>query len=471
MSDESGNQRPAASASASASATGSIGSLHTPTVTPAGRLTSLRGGRGGAGAASTASTRGGASKLKFAPTVPSKRNKKDASLSLLEEAKAGSGSGTGHEERGAGRGRGERGGRGMRGSGRGRGRGRPEDVAATASGPFSLGPAAQARSRAIATGGSASGAHSSYTGAPTVKYEGGEGGSDYGASVDMKFGSSVTDASVPTGLERANEDKKAAVSSIKDEKMKERDMDEDNDGDRDIETDDQPDIKPKIEGPAQDLLPEWEYDQMFFFQFPSVMPTFRPRPVATAPMSLASTAASSPNVSSLYSTPDGTDKTEDSEEGLLAIKPEPMDQDRPIMIPDNDLLAVKSEQQDLKVGLSLGEGGSSSAPVGQRAKPKAPGAAGAGAKTENKEEETEESHLQQEGKIGRLLIYKSGKVKMKVGDILMDVSSGSECSFLQDLVVVDSNNKQAFVMGSVEKRMVCVPNLTELLNGLEGLDI
>lgn len=203
---------------------------------------------------------------------------------------------------------------------------------------------------------------------------------------------------------------------------------------------------------------------MFFFQFPSVMPTFRPRPVSAVPMSsINSTAVSSPNVSSLYS-------TEDSEDGLLAIKAEPMDQDRPIMVPDNDLIPVKSEQQDVKLGLSLGDGTpGSSAPVGQRAKPKAPGSAAA--KTAEKEEETEDSHLQQEGKIGRLLIYKSGKVKMKVGDILMDVSSGSECSFLQDLVVVDSNNKQAFVMGSVQKRMVCVPNLTELLSGLEGLDI
>ncbi|KAG0312531.1 hypothetical protein BGZ97_011116 [Linnemannia gamsii] len=444
---------------------GSIGSLHTPTATPAGRLTSLRGGRGGAGA-STASTRGGASKLKFAPTVPSKRNKKDASLSLLEEAKAGSGP----EERGAGRGRGDRGERGMRGGrGRGRGRGRPDDVAATASGPFSLGPAAQARSRAIATGGSASGAHSSYTGSQAVKYEGegGGGGSDYGASVDMKFGSTVTDASVPTGLEKPNEDTKVAASLIKDEKMREDDVDEDTSMEGSAHSSGEADIKPKVEGPAQDLLPEWEYDQMFFFQFPSVMPTFKPRPVASAPMS---SIASSPNVSSLYSTPDGTDKTEDSEDGLLAIKPEPMDQDRPIMIPDSDLLPVKSEQQDVKLGLSLGDGTpGSSAPVGQRAKPKAPGAAAA--KTTEKEEETEDSHLQQEGKIGRLLIYKSGKVKMKVGDILMDVSSGSECSFLQDLVVVDSNNKQAFVMGSVQKRMVCVPNLTELLSGLEGLDI
>ncbi|KAK3832728.1 MAG: RNA polymerase III RPC4-domain-containing protein [Linnemannia elongata] len=464
MSDESGNQRPAASASAS----GSIGSLHTPTATPAGRLTSLRGGRGGAGA-STASTRGGASKLKFAPTVPSKRNKKDASLSLLEEAKAGSGP----EERGTGRGRGERGERGMRGGrgGRGPGRGRPDDVAATASGPFSLGPAAQARSRAIATGGSASGAHSSYTGSREVKLEGEGGGSDYGASVDMKFGSTVTDASVPTGLEKPNEDTKVVASSIKDEKMREQDMDEETDVEGSTHAAGEADIKPKVEGPAQDLSPESEYDQMFFFQFPSVMPTFRPRPVATAPISsITSTAASSPNVSSLYSTPDGTDKTEDSEDGLLAIKAEPTDQDRPIMIPDNDLVPVKSEQKDVKLGLSLGDGTpGSSAPVGQRAKPKASGAAAA--KTTEKEEETEDSHLQQEGKIGRLLIYKSGKVKMKVGDILMDVSSGSECSFLQDLVVVDSNNKQAFVMGSVQKRMVCVPNLTELLNGLEGLDI
>ncbi|KAG0219423.1 hypothetical protein BGX33_003012 [Mortierella sp. NVP41] len=479
MSDESGNQRPAAAAS------GSIGSLHTPSATPAGRLTSLRGGRGGAGA-SSASTRGGASKLKFAPTVPSKRNKKDASLSLLEEAKAGSGP---EVERGAGRGRGERG--GMRGSrGRGRGRGRPDDVVGTASGPFSLGPAQQARSRAIAVGGGASGAHSSYTGIQAVKIEGGEGlsGEDreyYGdAAVDMKFGSTATDASAPTGLENPNDDTKKTVgTSIKDEKMKEQDMDsvaagkskagsgiktfegteaDENDGDDE-------DIKLKMEGPAQDLLPEWEYDQMYFFQFPSVMPAFRPRPVAAAPMSsVTSTEVSSPNVSSLYSTPDGTDNSED---GLLAVKPEPMDQDRPILIPDNDLLAVKSEHQDVKLGLTSAGDGTASAPVGQRAKPRAPGTGTAAKVTENKEEETEESHLQQEGKIGRLLIYKSGKVKMKVGDILMDVSSGSECSFLQDLVVVDSNNKQAFVMGSVQKRMVCVPNLTELLSGLEALDM
>ncbi|KAG0366263.1 hypothetical protein BGZ54_005588, partial [Gamsiella multidivaricata] len=264
---------PAATGSSTGSASGSIGSLHTPTGTPAGRLTSLRGGRGGAGAA-LASNRGGASKMKFTPTVPSKRNKKDAAPSLLEEARAGAGSDFG---RGLNRGRGERGGA----RGRGRGRGRPDEVMATASGPFSLGPAAFARSRQVATGGGASGAHSSYTGIETIKVEGGEGlsGEDrdyYGAlAVDMKFGSVATDASVPTGIEGPTDDIKngtpGAGSSIKTEKMKEQDMEDvavgsgpkikdygiksfegttvdENEGDDE-------DIKLKLEGPAQDLMP------------------------------------------------------------------------------------------------------------------------------------------------------------------------------------------------------------------------
>lgn len=183
------------------------------------------------------------------------------------------------------------------------------------------------------------------------------------------------------------------------------------------------------------------------------MPSFKPRPVADTPLS---SSINTPDQSTYSNTPEG------SEDGLLNIKAEPMDLDRPILIPDGDV-AVKSEPMDTKLGLG-GLGGGAAAPEGQRARAKAPGGP-----APVKKEEVEEDQLQQEGKIGRLLIYKSGKVKMKVGDIIMDVSAGSECSFLQDIVVVDSNNKQAFVMGSVQKRMVCVPNLTQLLEGLEAL--
>jgi hypothetical protein len=75
------------------------------------------------------------------------------------------------------------------------------------------------------TGGGASGAHSSYTGVQgAVKVEGDMNGEDrdyYGdAAVDMKFGSTATDASAPTGLENPNDEK----AGLKDEKMKEQDM-------------------------------------------------------------------------------------------------------------------------------------------------------------------------------------------------------------------------------------------------------
>ncbi|KAF9580495.1 hypothetical protein BGW38_002844 [Lunasporangiospora selenospora] len=441
------------SSSSSSNAAGSsrpIGSLHNTTATPAGRLTSLRGGRGGG------------SKMKFAPTVPAKRNKKDAAPSLLEEARAGADSGRGERgrERGSGRGR-----------GRGRGRGSPLDVVSTASGPFSLGPAALARSRQVASGGGASGAHWSYTGAQPIKMEGGAlSGEDreyYGdAAVDMKFGSTTTDASAPTGLTNPNEDD---MATVKKEPKANEETDSRSSVDRsedDMMEGIKEEHKLKIEGPAQELLPDWEEDQMYFFQFPSIMPAFKPRPVATVPLSTVST----PTSSSLYGTPDGTDKTEEAEDGLLSVKPEPVDQDRPILVPDNDLASVKAEPQDTKVSLMTGsEGtGTAAAPGGQRARPKTAAAASNNGGTPATKEELEEAHqLQQEGKIGRLLIYKSGKVKMKVGDVIMDVSSGSECTFLQDLVVIDSKQKQAFVMGTVQKRMICAPNLTQLLNGLE----
>ncbi|KAG0048234.1 hypothetical protein BGZ83_006791 [Gryganskiella cystojenkinii] len=440
---------------------GSIGSFHTQT-NPSGRLASVRGGRT---PAAPSATPGGASKLKFAPTIPVKRNKKDASLSLLEQSKAAAAS----ESRSTRGGRGERG----RGGG-GRGRGRPQfEMVATASGPFSLGPAQSARSRQILTGSGASGAHSSYTGVQAVKVEhdnnlSGEDRAFYGdAAVDLKFGTTTTDASAPTGLE-------SEELMNKEKKLKEQEMEKKpKDGIKTFEgtqEDPQPEVdeaeealtRRKGAGPAQDIMEvkiqrdpytghETELDKMFFFQFPGVMPAFKPRPVASIPLnsSVSSSSASSPGAS-LYSN--------DTDDSLLEVKPEPMDNDRPILIPDNEpLTPVKTEPND-RMG----------PPPGQRNRSRVVSAGVPGApKSDATEIATE---LQEEGKIGRLLVYKSGKVKMKIGDIIMDVSSGSECSFLQDIVAIDSGSKEAFLLGSVQKRMICVPNLTQLLDGLEASD-
>jgi len=58
------------------------------------------------------------------------------------------------------------------------------------------------------------------------------------------------------------------------------------------------------------------------------------------------------------------------------------------------------------------------------------------------------------GKLGKLQIFKSGRVKMILGDVTYDVSEGMPCGFLQDLVAIDSGGKSLTSLGEVNKRMV-----------------
>lgn len=62
-----------------------------------------------------------------------------------------------------------------------------------------------------------------------------------------------------------------------------------------------------------------------------------------------------------------------------------------------------------------------------------------------------------QGKLGKLRLHKSGKLTMVVGNVTMEVSQGTECSFLQDVVVVDSDAKTAHLIGQVSKKMVLSP--------------
>ncbi|XP_021715019.1 DNA-directed RNA polymerase III subunit RPC4-like [Chenopodium quinoa] len=47
----------------------------------------------------------------------------------------------------------------------------------------------------------------------------------------------------------------------------------------------------------------------------------------------------------------------------------------------------------------------------------------------------------QAGIMGKLLMYKSGAVKLKLGDALYDASLGSDCTFAQDVVAINSAEK------------------------------
>ncbi|GFZ50272.1 hypothetical protein JCM24511_08028 [Saitozyma sp. JCM 24511] len=72
-----------------------------------------------------------------------------------------------------------------------------------------------------------------------------------------------------------------------------------------------------------------------------------------------------------------------------------------------------------------------------------------------------------QGRIGTLVVMKSGKVKMVMGDdIVMNVNTGVPATFLQHLVHMDAPHKAAAVLGEVNKHFVVTPDVDRLLQEL-----
>ncbi|KAM6331339.1 DNA-directed RNA polymerase III subunit RPC4 isoform 1-T2 [Alca torda] len=71
-----------------------------------------------------------------------------------------------------------------------------------------------------------------------------------------------------------------------------------------------------------------------------------------------------------------------------------------------------------------------------------------------------------EGQVGKLLIRKSGKVQLVLGKVTLDVTMGTPCSFLQELVSVgigDNRMGEMIVLGHVKHKLVCSPDFEALL--------
>ncbi|XP_042494828.1 uncharacterized protein LOC122074074 isoform X2 [Macadamia integrifolia] len=74
------------------------------------------------------------------------------------------------------------------------------------------------------------------------------------------------------------------------------------------------------------------------------------------------------------------------------------------------------------------------------------------------------------GLMGKMLVYKSGAVKLKLGDILYDVSPGSDCAFAQDVVAVNTEEKHCSILGLLDKRAVVTPSVDSLLSRIADMD-
>nr|XP_029121864.1 uncharacterized protein LOC105049821 isoform X1 [Elaeis guineensis] len=70
------------------------------------------------------------------------------------------------------------------------------------------------------------------------------------------------------------------------------------------------------------------------------------------------------------------------------------------------------------------------------------------------------------GFMGKMMVYKSGIVKMKLGDTLFDVSPGVNCIFPQDVAAINTKEKHCCILGNIDRRVVVTPDLDSLLDGI-----
>uniref|UniRef100_A0A0D9W4B8 RNA polymerase III subunit C4 n=1 Tax=Leersia perrieri TaxID=77586 RepID=A0A0D9W4B8_9ORYZ len=74
------------------------------------------------------------------------------------------------------------------------------------------------------------------------------------------------------------------------------------------------------------------------------------------------------------------------------------------------------------------------------------------------------------GFMGKILVYKSGKVKMKIGDTLFDVSPGSNCMFVQEVAAINTREKHCCTLGEISKRAIVTPDVEHLLDSLDKME-
>ncbi|XP_030533933.1 uncharacterized protein LOC115743330 isoform X2 [Rhodamnia argentea] len=74
------------------------------------------------------------------------------------------------------------------------------------------------------------------------------------------------------------------------------------------------------------------------------------------------------------------------------------------------------------------------------------------------------------GYMGKLVVYKSGAVKLKLGEMLYDVSPGSDCIFAQDVAAINTADKHFCSLGELGKRAVITPDIDSLLNDIANAD-
>ncbi|KAI8835185.1 RNA polymerase III RPC4-domain-containing protein [Chytriomyces cf. hyalinus JEL632] len=69
-----------------------------------------------------------------------------------------------------------------------------------------------------------------------------------------------------------------------------------------------------------------------------------------------------------------------------------------------------------------------------------------------------------EGVIGKILVHRSGRMKLVLGSITLDVDVVPYSDCVQEAVAIDSAAKTSCILGRVSKRFICTPDINDLLH-------
>lgn len=368
-------------------------------------------------------TRQGAQKLKFVPTLPVRRKKEEVNEASPTPARSYNAA-----ERGRGRGRGE-------GSGRGRGRGAPRpESEMTASGPFAMGPALAGNNarRSVPRSnfapimspsklGSSLAAPLPHTSVPSLKRETDLKANGKDKEMVQTLGDEEVYSDPDDGVEIVDMENVRQMDWMAPESLqKERHV-------RKIKIKHSPEGAVTVDidrGNALDLSDSEEEEEL-----EDIMEHF----------------AANADVE--------TDPTRREERLYFFQFPSPFPdfiQNPTSPSPTNnsalpeDTTRKVSSTEDVKPGLTKGVDSS-------------------------KEPDNERPKI--DGIIGRLEIYQSGAVRMRLANgILLDVNAATQPSFLQQAVYLDEKEKKLIVLGEVNKRFSVSPNVETLLATMEAAD-
>lgn len=73
------------------------------------------------------------------------------------------------------------------------------------------------------------------------------------------------------------------------------------------------------------------------------------------------------------------------------------------------------------------------------------------------------------GFMGKMLVYRSGAIKLKLGDTIYDVSSAMNCTFAEDLVAINTAQKDCCTIGEISKHVTITPDIDAIVEKLSDL--